>query len=62
MPVCSYFLKGICNIDNCPYRHVNVNVNAKLCKDFLRGFCSEGDQVSINKSENKARLGINKFR
>lgn len=47
MPVCSFYLKGICNIDHCPYRHVNVNVNAEICKDFVRGFCEKGDQVSI---------------
>ena len=51
MPVCSFFLKGICNQDNCQYRHVNVSENAEICKDFVNGFCGKGDQVSIIKKK-----------
>ena len=48
MPVCSYFLQGRCNFDSCPYRHVNVNPKAEVCKHFLKGYCSKGDQVGSN--------------
>lgn len=47
MPVCSYFLLSHCTRDNCPYRHVNVNKDAAICEDFLKGYCAEGDQVSV---------------
>ena len=46
MPTCRYFLQGICNRDDCPYRHVNVAVDAEICLDFARGYCSLSDSVS----------------
>ncbi|XP_036904711.1 zinc finger CCCH domain-containing protein 3 isoform X2 [Sturnira hondurensis] len=42
MPVCSYFLKGICSNSNCPYSHVYVSRKAEVCTDFLRGYCPLG--------------------
>lgn len=47
MPVCSYFLRGVCTKDNCPYLHVNVGENAEICYDFVKGFCPNGDKVEI---------------
>ncbi|XP_061681392.1 zinc finger CCCH domain-containing protein 3 isoform X2 [Syngnathoides biaculeatus] len=44
MPVCSYFLKGICNNSSCPYSHVYVSHKAKVCEDFVKGFCPEGEK------------------
>ncbi|XP_073726354.1 uncharacterized protein zc3h3 isoform X1 [Misgurnus anguillicaudatus] len=44
MPVCSYFLKGICNNSSCPYSHVYVSRKADICKDFIRGYCPQGDK------------------
>ncbi|TRY91950.1 hypothetical protein DNTS_035450 [Danionella cerebrum] len=44
MPVCSYFLKGICNNSSCPYSHVYVSRKADVCKDFVRGYCPLGDK------------------
>ncbi|XP_051567727.1 zinc finger CCCH domain-containing protein 3 [Myxocyprinus asiaticus] len=44
MPVCSYFLKGICNNSSCPYSHVYVSRKAAVCKDFVRGYCPQGDK------------------
>ncbi|XP_077439765.1 zinc finger CCCH domain-containing protein 3 isoform X2 [Vanacampus margaritifer] len=44
MPVCSYFLKGICNNSNCPYSHVYVSRKAKVCEDFVKGYCPEGEK------------------
>jgi len=44
MPVCSFFLQGRCSSDSCPYRHVKVNSDATICKDFLRGYCPKGIQ------------------
>lgn len=45
MPVCSYFLKGICNNSDCPYSHVYVSHKAKVCEDFVKGYCPEGEKV-----------------
>lgn len=45
MPVCSYFLKGICNNSNCPYSHVYVSRKAEVCSDFLKGYCPLGAKV-----------------
>ncbi|XP_032772889.1 zinc finger CCCH domain-containing protein 3-like [Rattus rattus] len=42
MPVCSYFLKGICSNSNCPYSHVYVSRKAEVCGDFLKGYCPLG--------------------
>ncbi|XP_069778287.1 zinc finger CCCH domain-containing protein 3 isoform X2 [Narcine bancroftii] len=42
MPVCSYYLKGICNSNNCPYSHVYVSRKAEVCQDFLKGYCPLG--------------------
>ncbi|XP_017950172.1 zinc finger CCCH domain-containing protein 3 isoform X1 [Xenopus tropicalis] len=42
MPVCSYFLKGICHNNDCPYSHVYVSRKAEICKDFLKGYCPLG--------------------
>ena len=47
MPVCQFFLRGKCSNDNCPYSHVNVSKKAKVCEDFLKGFCARGQQVSM---------------
>lgn len=46
MPTCSYFLRGVCNRDDCPYLHVNVSKTAKVCQDFIKGFCHLGEKVS----------------
>ena len=45
MPVCSYFLSGDCTKENCPCRHVNVNKDAKVCQEFLNGYCAKGENV-----------------
>ncbi|KAI4539942.1 hypothetical protein MG293_010337 [Ovis ammon polii] len=42
MPVCSYFLKGICSNSSCPYSHVYVSRKAEVCTDFLKGYCPLG--------------------
>uniref|UniRef100_A0A8B9QU49 Zinc finger CCCH domain-containing protein 3 n=1 Tax=Anas platyrhynchos TaxID=8839 RepID=A0A8B9QU49_ANAPL len=44
MPVCSYFLKGICSNSNCPYSHVYVSRKAEVCQDFLKGYCPMGEK------------------
>ncbi|MBN3270727.1 ZC3H3 protein, partial [Polyodon spathula] len=44
MPVCSYFLKGICNNNTCPYSHVYVSRKAEVCQDFLKGYCPLGEK------------------
>ena len=48
MPVCSYFLRGVCTKDDCPYLHVYVGENAEVCQDFVKGFCANGDKVISN--------------
>ncbi|KAL0314367.1 UNVERIFIED_CONTAM: Zinc finger CCCH domain-containing protein 7 [Sesamum angustifolium] len=44
MQDCSYFLKGSCSNENCPYRHVNVNPDSTVCESFLRGYCADGNE------------------
>ncbi|XP_066479424.1 zinc finger CCCH domain-containing protein 3 isoform X2 [Tiliqua scincoides] len=44
MPVCLYFLKGICNNSDCPYSHVYVSRKAEVCPDFLKGYCPLGEK------------------
>ena len=36
---------GMCVVEECPYRHVNVNPKAAVCQGFLRGYCAQGDKV-----------------
>lgn len=50
MPVCSYFLKGICSNSNCPYSHVYVSRKAEVCTDFLKGYCPLGAKVSVQRA------------
>lgn len=45
MPVCSYFLKGVCSNSSCPYSHVYVSRKAEVCADFLKGYCPLGAKV-----------------
>ncbi len=42
MPSCKFFLEGLCARENCPYRHVKVNPNADVCPEYLKGYCSAG--------------------
>ncbi|XP_069579211.1 zinc finger CCCH domain-containing protein 3 [Brachyistius frenatus] len=44
MPVCSYFLKGICSNSDCPYSHVYVSRKAEVCEDFVKGYCPDGEK------------------
>ena len=46
MPTCSFFLRGMCHKDDCPYAHVKVSQAAKICEDFLKGHCPKGNEVS----------------
>lgn len=45
MPTCSYFIKGACGQDRCPYAHTYVGHDAQICDDFVQGFCSKGNEV-----------------
>lgn len=45
MPTCSYFLRGVCTREVCPYLHVSVGRHAKVCLDFARGYCPNGEEV-----------------
>lgn len=53
MPVCSYFLKGICNNSDCPYSHVYVSRKAEVCQDFVKGYCPEGEKVKTQTNAQK---------
>ncbi|XP_046912824.2 uncharacterized protein LOC124493765 [Dermatophagoides farinae] len=50
MPDCRFFLRGRCTANNCSYRHVKVNKDAKLCENFALGFCMKG--LTCNKLHN----------
>jgi len=45
MPVCSFFLRGVCTKDDCPYLHVYVGKDAEICLDFAKGYCPNGTKV-----------------
>ena len=45
MPVCSFFLRGVCIRDACPYLHIKVNTGAQVCSDFLTGYCQLADKA-----------------
>lgn len=47
MPTCSYFIKGACGQDNCPYAHSYVGHDAQICDDFVQGFCGKGIEVCV---------------
>jgi len=47
MPTCAFFLRGVCSRDNCPYLHVSVGQNAKVCPDFIKGFCPRGGEWRV---------------
>lgn len=46
MPVCKFFLQGLCVRDDCPYLHKKLNEKAQICLEFQRGFCELADKVS----------------
>ena len=47
MPVCKYFLQGLCQKScDCLYLHKKLTDDTKLCAEFLRGYCPEGEKVS----------------
>ncbi len=52
MPVCSFFLWGLCTRPVCPYLHVSVGKDADICQDFVGGFCSLGDKVLFTGKHN----------
>lgn len=41
-------MAGLCNNESCPYRHVNVNPNASACEGFLKGYCADGNEVTMS--------------
>jgi hypothetical protein len=46
MPVCAFFLRGVCTREDCPYLHVKVSEGAQVCQDFVAGFCPLAEKVS----------------
>jgi len=54
MPVCKFFLEGVCARDDCPYRHVKVSADAKVCPAFLRGHCPLGQECRMRHEAPKA--------
>jgi len=55
MPVCSFFLRGICTNENCPYSHVNVNPKAAICLSFLKGYCPNGSLCKLKHTNIKRK-------
>ncbi|KAI1309354.1 Zinc finger CCCH domain-containing protein 3 [Halotydeus destructor] len=63
MPVCSFFLDGVCGKENCPYRHVNVGPGAEKCAEFTKfGHCSRYDKCQklhvLSVLDNGKRLSV----
>uniref|UniRef100_A0A8C4R5H5 Zinc finger CCCH domain-containing protein 3 n=1 Tax=Eptatretus burgeri TaxID=7764 RepID=A0A8C4R5H5_EPTBU len=42
MPVCRYYIRGMCNNSDCMYSHVKVSRKAGVCEDFVKGYCPLG--------------------
>jgi hypothetical protein len=42
MPVCSFFLDGLCSKEDCPYLHINYSPDTLICRPFLNGYCPRG--------------------
>ena len=42
MPVCTFFLEGLCSNPYCPYLHVNYGPDTPVCRAYLRGYCPRG--------------------
>ncbi|GAX84184.1 hypothetical protein CEUSTIGMA_g11607.t1 [Chlamydomonas eustigma] len=42
MPVCSFYLEGLCSKDDCPYLHINYSPDTLICRPFLNGYCPRG--------------------
>lgn len=42
MPLCAFFLQGMCGKVDCAYLHVNLGPDAAVCEAFLRGWCAAG--------------------
>jgi len=53
LPVCSNFLRGICDQDECPYPHVRLNRKAKICPYFAKGYCSAGEKCKYKHMKRK---------
>lgn len=45
-PVCKYFLKNLCRLQNCPYRHPPKGKSV-VCKHWLRGLCKKGEMCEF---------------
>mmetsp|Transcript_30350 Transcript_30350/g.33904 ORF Transcript_30350/g.33904 Transcript_30350/m.33904 type:complete len:101 (+) Transcript_30350:929-1231(+) len=56
MPICYHFLRGVCTNLECPYLHVNLGPNAKVCPDFnIKGYCPLGSKCSMKHVYTKKR-------
>ncbi|KAL0045522.1 hypothetical protein WJX82_008974 [Trebouxia sp. C0006] len=54
MPVCTFYLQGLCTTEECPYAHVKVDPNAPVCQEFVSGHCPRG--VSCTKKHLTPRM------
>lgn len=45
MPICKFYLNGLCTKDDCPYLHRKFNADTELCADFLKGYCEKAEEV-----------------
>lgn len=46
-PLCVHYLKGNCTNANCKYTHMDVDTNARVCRDLAYlGYCALGDKCT----------------
>jgi len=45
MPVCRYYLRGVCVREDCPYLHKKLSRKVEICIDFVRGYCPLAAEV-----------------
>ena len=42
MPLCEFFLRGVCTTEDCPYVHVRHPEGTPRCAEFSKGYCPNG--------------------
>ncbi|KAL6750483.1 hypothetical protein V8C86DRAFT_2810805 [Haematococcus lacustris] len=46
MPACTFFAKGLCTAQDCPWLHVRYAKGTPVCRAFLSGYCPNGGRCS----------------
>lgn len=50
------FQQGRCSAQECRFRHVKVNVDAEICRQFVNGNCTNGDSCKYRHQYQKNKV------